>query len=282
MRELRGAPVADAITAECKNDIEILVDKGIVPKLAVIRIGARGDDLAYERGIIRRFSSAGALVEIRELPDGATQEQLEHTVGLLNGDLGVHGILLLRPLPENLSETRIKELISPSKDVDCMSPVNLAALFEGKSGGYPPCTPQAVLDLLDFYGIGLTGKKVTVVGRSMVVGKPLALMLIARDATVTVCHTKTLDLAGECRDANIIVSCAGKAKMIGADAVRAGQVIVDVGVNMDGGFLCGDVDYGAVKDIVEAITPVPGGVGAVTTSVLLRNTVRSAMNAACG
>ena len=279
MTELRGAPVANAITQACKREVATLTARGITPKLAVVRVGAREDDLAYERGIVKRFSSAEALVEVFKLSEDVTQEKLEQLISSLNCDAATHGILLFRPLPKQLSEAPIKRLVSPMKDIDCMSDANATAVFEGSGAGHPPCTPQAVMELLAFYGIELAGKKATVIGRSMVVGKPLAMMLLSQNATVTVCHTKTRDLAAECRAADIVIACAGKANMLGADAVRSGQIIVDVGINMVGDKLCGDVDYAAVSAIVEGITPVPGGVGAITTSVLLKSTVSSAMNA---
>ena len=280
MKELRGAPVAAAITEQCRCEIEALKKKNIVPKLAVVRVGAREDDLAYERGIIKRFAQAGAVAEVVELPESAEQAELERTVVRLNGDGDTHGILVFRPLPAGLDEESIKRLILPEKDIDGMSPVNAAAVFAGDGGGFVPCTPMAVMALLTFYGVELTGKKAVVVGRSMVVGKPLAMLLTAENATVTLCHTKTRRLEEECRHADILTVCAGRAKMIGADAVRPEQVVVDVGINMDGDTLCGDVDYDAVKAIAAAVTPVPGGVGAVTTSVLLQNTVRAAKQAA--
>ena len=276
MRELRGLPVANAITESCKKNIEALSKKGITPKLAIVRVGTREDDLAYERGIIKRFLSVGAVVDVRELADNIQQNKLEETIVDLNNDTNIHGILLFRPLPKSLSEEPIKNLIMPLKDIDCMSHVNTAAIFEGNNLGYAPCTPKAVMELLDFYGVDLTGKKVTVIGRSMVVGKPLAMMLISKNATVILCHTKTLNLNDECKNADIIIACAGKAKMLNAEAVCPGQIVIDVGINMDGDILCGDVDYDSVKDIVEAITPVPGGAGAVTIAILLKNTVQSA------
>jgi len=278
MKELRGLPVAEAITEECKKDIIRLAEKGTVPCLAVVRIGAREDDISYEKGIVKRFSGAGARVEINELAAETGQEALEEKTAELNENPNVHGILLFRPLPKTLSEPRIKGLILPSKDIDCMSAANIAAVFEGGGKGFAPCTPGAVIELLDFYGIELTGKKVTVVGRSMVVGRPLAMMLLARNATVTLCHTKTLNLNEECKNADIVICCAGRARMLGAEAFRSGQTVVDVGINMEEGRLCGDVDFDAVKELAEAITPVPGGVGTVTTAVLLKNTVKAAGN----
>jgi len=276
MTELRGAPAAERLAEICRADIGLLKQKGVTPRLAIIRVGAREDDLAYERGILKRFASAGAEAEVVALPEDAQQEEFEQTILRLNGDPLVHGILLFRPLPGRLSEQRVKSLIAPTKDIDCMSHQNIAGVFEGGGACYPPCTPQAVMELLDFYGVGLAGKRVTVVGRSMVVGRPLAMLLLAKNATVTLCHTKTLDLPGECRRADIVVACAGHAKLIGREHVRPGQIVVDVGINVADGKLCGDVDFEAVRDTVEAITPVPGGVGGVTAAVLLRHTVAGA------
>ena len=277
MQELRGIPVVNALAEKLAGDILRLSQKGIVPKLAVVRIGEREDDLAYEKGIMRRFATLKAIAEVFVLPTGVTQSQLEETIISLNEDKNVHGILLFRPLPRHLSEGRIKTIILADKDVDCMGISNTAHVFAGNKNGCPPCTPQAVLELLDFYNIETIGKKIVIVGRSLVVGKPLAMLLLVRNATVTICHTKTVNLADECRMADILVACAGAAKMITADFVHPKQIVIDVGISMDNGKLCGDVDYEAVADKVQAITPVPGGVGAVTTSVLLKHTIQSAM-----
>jgi len=277
MTELKGAPVAAALTERCRARVAALEAAGITPKLAVVRVGEREDDVSYEKGIVKRFSAAGAAVEPAALPPGTTQAGLEAKITSLNRDESVHGILLFRPLPSHLSPEPIKALIAPEKDVDCMGTANTARVFEGSKNGYVPCTAGAVIELLDFYGIGLAGRKVTIIGRSLVVGRPLAMLLLARDATVTVCHTKTCNLAEECRRSDILIACAGSAGMVGADFARPGQIVIDVGINMAGGKLRGDVDYGAVAGIVEAITPVPSGVGAVTTAVLLEQTVWSAM-----
>lgn len=279
MKELKGAPVSAALVGKCKADIVALALKGVVPKLAVVRVGEREDDLAYEAGIRKRFAAAGAAVDVAALPSGVTQEALEETVAALNRDNSVHGILVFRPLPKPLSEDRLRRVIESGKDVDCMGEANMAHVFMADGAGYPPCTPQAVMELLDFYGVDLTGRKVVIVGRSLVTGKPLTMLMLRRNATVTVCHTKTLDLAGECRRADILVACAGAAKMISADHMREGQTVIDVGINMLDGKLCGDVDYAAATAVAEAATPVPGGVGTVTTSVLLKHTVQSAMRA---
>jgi len=281
MTELRGMPVVGALLEKIAGQMQILGEKQIVPKLAVVRVGEREDDISYEKSILKRFSAAGAAVEVVALPTDLPQHILDETITGLNGDASVHGILVFSPLPGHLSQSRLKGLIDPKKDVDGIGTANSAAVYEGEGSGeaYAPCTAQAVIELLDFYDIGLAGKRVTLIGRSLTVGKPLAMLLLKKNATVTICHTKTIDLAAECRRADILVACAGSAKMVGADFTHPGQIVVDVGVNMLGGRLCGDADYEAICGNVAAITPVPGGVGAVTTSVLLKNTVNSAMRA---
>lgn len=276
MKELRGMPAAKAILADLQERVDGLGERGIVPKLTVVRVGAREDDLSYERGIYKRFEGVGAKVETIELPLTVSQNELEDVIMALNQDESVHGVLLFRPLPKTLDETRIKSLLAEEKDVDCLTSANDAHLFAGDKKGYPPCTPQAVMEILNHYEIDLTGKKVTVVGRSMVVGKPVAMLLLAKNATVTICHTRTKNLQEECRNADIIVACAGVPKMITSDFVRAGQVVIDVGIHVVDDKLCGDVDYDSVSEIVDAITPVPGGVGSVTTTVLLKHTIMSA------
>ena len=276
MKELRGMPAAKAILADLQVRVDGLKEKGIEPKLTVVRVGAREDDLSYERGIYKRFDGVGAKVETIELPLSVTQEELEQVILSLNEDVSVHGVLLFRPLPKTLDEVRIKSLLAEEKDVDCLTSANDAHLFAGDKKGYPPCTPQAVMEILEHYDVDLTGKKVTVVGRSMVVGKPVAMLLLAKNATVTICHTRTKNLQEECKNADIIVACAGVAKMITADFVREGQVVIDVGIHVVEDKLCGDVDYDSVAEVVDAITPVPGGVGSVTTTVLLKHTIMSA------
>lgn len=279
MKELRGMPAAKAILAGLQVRVDGLKEKGIVPKLTVVRVGAREDDLSYERGIYKRFDSVGAKVETIELPLSVTQKELEDVIVSLNKDDSVHGVLLFRPLPKTLDEVRVKSLLEEEKDVDCLTSANDAHLFAGDKKGYPPCTPQAVMEILEHYDIDLTGKKVTVVGRSMVVGKPVAMLLLAKNATVTICHTRTQNLQEECRNADIIVACAGVPKMITSDYVREGQIVIDVGIHVVEDKLCGDVDYENVSEIVDAITPVPGGVGSVTTTVLLKHVVMSAERA---
>lgn len=279
MQELRGMPVVKQIAADAALQVEELKKKGIEPKLAVVRVGEREDDLSYERGLLKRFDAVGALVESVVFPVDVTQEELEAGIKRLNEDDKVHGILVFRPLPKHLDEEVIKEMVAPMKDVDCMGSANTAHVFAQDGKGHAPCTPQAVIEMLDFYGYDLTGKKAVVVGRSMVVGKPLAQMLLKKNATVTICHTKTADLRAEVKAADFVFACAGVAKMLDASYVSEGQVVIDVGINVLDGKLCGDVDYETVSEIAAAATPVPGGVGTVTTSVLLKHVLVSAMQA---
>lgn len=279
--EWKGAPVAKALTESLVPRIEALKKGGVLPTLAVVRVGEREDDLSYERGLCKRFASAGAAVRVVALPADAPQEELENAVRTLNGDGEVHGILLFSPLPKQYDAERVRALLSPRKDVDCLTDANAFCVYAGNCGpglpGFAPCTPQAVLELLDFYGYDLTGKNVTVVGRSAVVGKPLSMLLLQRNATVTVCHTRTRDLPAVCRKADLLAVCAGKAGLIGEDCLREGMCVVDVGIHVVDGKLCGDVDaVGASRVPLGACTPVPGGVGSVTTAVLLKHTVEAA------
>lgn len=277
MEELRGAPVARAIMDKTAGEITRLAQAGIMPKLAVFRVGSREDDIAYERSIIKRFSAAGAAVEVMALSEDATQEELEAAVRRAADDESVHGILVFSPLPKKFNAGRIRMLIPAEKDVDGMTDASLAGVFRGDKNAFAPCTAQAVVEILRYYGMeNLAGKRVTVVGRSTVVGKPLAILLLGMNATVTVCHTKTADTAAECRRADVVIACAGQARMVTDEYMSAGQIIIDVGINADGDGICGDVDYAAAQSIVAAATPVPGGVGAVTTAVLLSHTVRNA------
>lgn len=279
MEELRGMPVVKHIAEDVTKRMEVLAQKNIVPTLAVVRVGEREDDLSYERGLLKRFGSVGAQVVSKVLPVDVSQEELEKVIDECNKDNDIHGILLFRPLPKHLNEKKIIEFVEPRKDVDCMCMENIAHTFAQDGMGHEPCTPQAVMELLDFYNVDLTGKRVVVVGRSMVVGKPLAMMLLKKNATVIMCHTKTADIKGECKSADIIIACAGVAKMIDETYVSEGAVLIDVGINVLDGILCGDVNYNSIMDVAAKATPVPGGVGTVTTSVLLKHTVRSAENA---
>ncbi len=282
MIELKGKPVAESLTGKCIEIIAGLKLGGVVPKLAIIRIGNNEADLIYESSITKKFAAAGALTEIIALPAVVIQEDLEKLLLKLNDDGTVHGILLFRPVPGHISEKRLKSIINESKDVDCLGICSIAHVFAGDGEGYSPCTAQAVMELLDQYSIGISGKKVVIIGRSLVVGKPLAMLLLGRNATVTICHTKTTLLANVCKSADILVSCAGAANMVNEKFINPDQIVIDVGINMVEGRICGDVDYGSVADKVKAITPVPGGIGAITTSVLMKHTVQNAVKSEAG
>ena len=274
--ELKGNEAAKTICNSLQETVSELNNKNIIPTLAIVRVGSREDDVAYEQAAIKRFNNNGGRVLQVTLQDNCTQEDLEKVIMNINRTREIHGVLVMRPLPKHLNESRIKGMLDLRKDVDCMTYLGHAGLFIGEKGIFTPCTPQAVIELIDYFGIDVSGKKITIVGRSLVVGKPLAIMLMNKNATVTVCHTKTADLRAECKNADIIVACAGKARMIDDTYVSNNQIIIDVGINMVDGVLCGDVDYDKVAPIVSAITPVPGGVGALTTSVLFKHTVLSA------
>ncbi len=276
MEEWRGMPVVQALAEDFKVRLKTLAAKGITPTLAVVRVGEREDDLSYERGLNKRFDSVGARVISKTLSADVSQEELEETVRECDADGSIHGILLFRPLPRHLNEKAVTKLVSPHKDVDCMTEYNIAHTFMQDNEGHEPCTPRAVMELLKHYDYDLTGKKAVVVGRSMVVGKPLAMMLLKANATVTECHTRTKDLAAVCKDADIICACAGVPKMITDEHMSEGQVIIDVGINVVDGKLCGDVDYEAAGRHAAYATPVPGGIGTVTTSCLLMNVIKSA------
>lgn len=274
-------PAVKAMAEDFKSRVIELKDKGVCPKLAVVRVGEREDDIVYEKGIMKRFGTVGADLSVIELPIDIDENSFEETIKELNEDEKVHGILVFRPLPKQLSDDRLKEIIRPDKDVDSISMVNAAKVFAGDKTGYAPCTAQAVMELLAHYDVDLTGKRVVIVGRSLVVGKPLAMLMLAKNATVTVCHTRTKNIEDECKRADILVACAGSAKMIKKEYTNPGQIVVDVGINFVDGAMCGDVDYDDAAEHVAAITPVPGGVGTVTTSVLLKHTLESAYAAAC-
>lgn len=274
---MKGADVAKTMKEDLTGEARRLKDRGILPSLTIVRVGARPDDLAYERGARKRMEMIGIECKVVELPETITQAEFEKTFFKINEDPKVHGILLFRPLPGHLDEGPVVSRINPLKDVDCMCPVNIAKVFSGDETGHAPCTPEAVMEMLDYYKIDPRGKKVTVIGGSMVVGKPLSMLLLKRNATVTICHTRTKDLSATCREAEILVAAAGKARMVTADMIGDGAVVVDVGINVDAkGNLCGDVDFNAAEPVTSYISPVPRGVGSVTSSVLAKHVLKAA------
>ena len=284
---LLGKEVTDALNTQLQNRTAALREKGIVPTLGIIRVGEDPSDLSYERGATKRAELVGVEIEKFLLPADAAKEEVLSVIDRVNGDARIHGVLMFRPLPKHLKadQNEICNRLDPKKDVDCMTHISNAGVFEGLDMGYAPCTPAACMEILDHYGIDCTGKSAVVIGRSMVVGKPVSMMLLGRNATVTVCHTKTLNAAEICRNADIIISAAGVLNSLTADFVRPGQIVIDVSINWDEnkpnskggkGAIAGDAKFDEVEPIVGAITPVPGGVGAVTTSVLMKHVVEAA------
>lgn len=274
---LKGKPAADALNEKIVNEVNLLSKINIRPALAIVRVGSKPDDIAYERGAVKRCEKTGAAVRAITLLEDVSQSRLVEAIQKLNEDRSVHGILLLRPLPAHINDDLIRNTLAPEKDVDGITDGSLAGVFVGTDLGFPPCTPQACMEMLDYYGVEVKGKNVVVIGRSTVVGKPAAMMLTKRHGTVTICHTRTVDLPGVCRQAEILIAAAGKAKMVSKEYLSPGQIVIDVGINFtEDGSMCGDVDFDQAKEIVAAITPVPGGVGAVTTAVLVKHVVEAA------
>ncbi|MFG6330537.1 MAG: bifunctional 5,10-methylene-tetrahydrofolate dehydrogenase/5,10-methylene-tetrahydrofolate cyclohydrolase [Lachnospiraceae bacterium] len=277
-KQLLGKEVTAALNERIKADVATLNAKGVKPTLGIIRVGERPDDLSYERGATKRCETLGVEYKKYLLPADVSQEELLKVVDEVNKDDNIHGVLMFRPLPKHIDQTLVENALAAEKDVDCQTDASLGGVFTGKKVGFPPCTPQACMEILDHYGIDCTGKKAVVIGRSLVVGKPAAQMLIKKNATVTTCHTRTIDMPSVAREGEILIVAAGRAGVVGAEYVSPGQIVIDVGINVnEEGKLCGDVDYAAVEPIVEAITPVPGGVGSVTTSVLVGHVVEAAM-----
>ena len=274
---IKGKPVGDALSEILKGECEALVKEGRQPKLAILRVGAKPNDLSYERGALKKCDTIGIVAEVTELSEDTTQEQYIEALEKLNKDSSVHGILTFRPLPKGIDEEVIKNVISPEKDVDCFSPMNTAKLMEGDKTGFPPCTPTAVVEILKHYNVPLKGANVVVLGRSMVVGKPVSMLLLGENATVTICHSKTQDLAKVCSQADVLVAGVGRARMVTSDYIKEGAVVIDVGINAkpEGGGICGDVDTDDVVEKASMVTPVPAGVGSVTTSILAKHVIKA-------
>lgn len=279
MITLKGAAVSAKIKEQVEEGLKALgiQDQEHGPKLAIIRVGERPDDMSYERGAKKKLESFGLRAESFVFPENISDEMFKQEFQAINQDPDVTGILLLRPLPKQICEKDIEKMIDPAKDLDGISPENIAKVFAGDESGFAPCTAEAVVQVLKANEIPITGRRVTVVGRSMVVGKPLAMLMVKENATVTICHTRTADLKGTCRNAEILVAAAGRAKMLDGSFVGPDAVVIDVGINVDeNGKLCGDVDFDSIQAQAAMATPVPGGVGAVTTAVLAAHLVRAA------
>ncbi len=273
---LKGKPVADAMKEELKKKVEALKARDIIPKLGIIRVGARPDDLFYEGGAKKTCDVVGMAYEVFEYPEDINQADFEKAVTEVGANTSVHGILMFAPLPKHLDDRKIRALIPVEKDVDCLTLGGAAKVFADDLTGFPPCTPTACMDMLHFYNIPIKGKRCVVLGRSLVVGKPVAMLLLREHGTVTLCHSRTENLNKVCQEAEILIAAVGRAKMVKADFVKAGQIVIDVGINEDPdnpGKYCGDVDFADCEPIVEKITPVPAGVGSVTTAVLCKQTI---------
>jgi methylenetetrahydrofolate dehydrogenase (NADP+)/methenyltetrahydrofolate cyclohydrolase len=269
---MTGAPVAAALQEETAARAAALP---VTPALAIVRVGARPDDLAYERGATKRCEAAGITVRVFALDAACSQTEIDAAIDHVNSDPSIHACLLMRPLPAHLDEDEVCARLDPAKDVDGVGQGSLYGVFANRPVGFAPCTAEACLALLDFYGHDVAGKTVAVVGRSLVIGKPVAMLALARNATITVAHSKTPDLPAVCRHADVVVACAGSAGLIGPDCVAEKTILVDVGMNWDekDGRLVGDAAFDAVEPVVAAVTPVPRGVGAVTTAVLASHVV---------
>ena len=274
----RGKPVIDAMTARMKEETEALRAQGVEPTLCIFRVGERPDDLAYERSAMKRCEAVGIGVRQMVLPEDVEQEGFEKAFLYVNRDPSIHGILLFSPLPKQLDREWARKTMDPAKDVDGCTDGSLAGVFANTKTGFPPCTAQAAMEILHHYGVDPKGKKAAVIGRSLVIGRPVAMMLMHENATVVNCHTRTVDVPSITRQADILIAAAGVLRGVGADFVKPGQIVIDVGINWDeaAGKIAGDVDFEAVEPIVAAITPVPGGVGGVTSCVLADHVITAA------
>jgi len=273
---LTGKEVAQKMDLDIQKEVQELKAKGINPALKIMIAGEAADSLAYANSARKMAEKNGILCDIEQLPGATSQDDFVKTLKQRNADRNIHGIIVMRPLPKQIKEEVVKYVLAPEKDIDCFNPVNAGKIMAGDMTGFPPATPQAVMEMLRFYEIPMKGKDAVVVGRSMVVGKPMAMLLLGENATVTVCHSKTQDLPGVCKRADILVAAIGKARMITPDYIKEGAAVMDVGINVEGDKLYGDVDTEKAKETAGSITPVPGGVGTVTTRVLLKHVVKAA------
>ncbi|MFV0517795.1 MAG: bifunctional 5,10-methylenetetrahydrofolate dehydrogenase/5,10-methenyltetrahydrofolate cyclohydrolase [Aminipila sp.] len=274
---LKGKEVVDAVNERLRAEVSLLKEKGVTPTLGIIRVGTKVEDISYEKGAIKCAEGIGIDVKKYLFKENITQEQLLNVIAAINLDLTVHGVILFRPLPEHIDDNTIRKALLASKDVDGITDQSMAGVYTGTDLGYPPCTPKACMEILDHYDIDITGKKVAVIGRSLVVGRPAAMMVLGKNGTPVICHTKTENIKEICRNADILIVSAGQAKTINEEYLNDKQVVIDVGINMsEEGKLCGDVDFEVAQNIVKAITPVPGGVGRVTTSLLMKNVIDAA------
>ena len=275
-RILDGKAIAAQIQQEIKLELDELKEKhGITPGLAVVLVGENPASEVYVRNKGRKCEELGIRSIVKRLPESASEKEVIDTVIQLNEDESVHGIIVQLPLPSHIDPEVVISHIDPNKDVDGFHPVNVGWMFIGRNR-FVPCTPAGIIEILDRSGIEIEGKRAVVVGRSNIVGKPLSILLLQRNATVTVCHSRTTNLPEVTRQADILVAAVGKARLIKADMVKEGAVVIDVGINRVDDKIVGDVDFESVKEVASAITPVPGGVGPLTVIMLMRNTVQAA------
>ncbi|MBQ9179817.1 MAG: bifunctional 5,10-methylenetetrahydrofolate dehydrogenase/5,10-methenyltetrahydrofolate cyclohydrolase [Firmicutes bacterium] len=274
---LKGKEVVDKLNDELLACSEKLAAAGNPPTLGILRLGERPDDMAYERGALKRAEKTGVTVKQFIFDENMSQDELISEIEKINKDNSIHGLLMFRPLPSHIDDEAVRNVLAPEKDVDGITDGSMAGVYSGEDKGFPPCTAEACIEILDHYGIDVKGKNVAVIGRSQVIGKPVSMMLIKKNATVTVCHTKTENMASICKDKDVIIAAAGHKGTVTADFLSPGQTVIDVAINFDDeGNMCGDVDFPAAEPVVDAITPVPGGVGAVTTSMLMKHVIEAA------
>lgn len=277
---LKGKPVMDNLCEDVAKRVLLLNRKSVFPTLAIVRAGNKPDDIYYEKSAIKRMESVGIKVRSIVFDENVSQSELENSVSDLSSDNAVDGILILMPLPKHINEKNIKARICPAKDIDGLTDKSMLGLYTGTNTGFAPCTPSAVMELLEYNNIDLCGKNVVILGRSLVVGKPLSMLMLNKNATVTICHSKTKNVKEICRHADILVAAIGKAKTVTDEYIGDDTIVVDVGINQDeNGNMCGDVDFEKVAPKANSITPVPGGIGGITTAVLAKHVVISAEKA---
>ena len=270
----KGKPVVESLREDLKQRIDVLKNRGICPTILILRVGEREDDISYEKGILKNCELIGLTGRRDVLSESITTEELVKQIKLANDDAAIHGIMLFRPLPKHLDEKLICSSINPAKDIDCMNPANLEKVFEGADEGFAPCTPEAVMAMLEHYRVPLEGTSVAVVGRSTVVGKPLSMLLLKKNATVTICHSRTRNLESVTAAADVAIAAVGRARFMDDSFFTEESIVIDVGINDDGnGSICGDVDFDKVSAKVKAVNPAIGGVGLITTTILLSHAV---------
>jgi tetrahydrofolate dehydrogenase/cyclohydrolase, NAD(P)-binding domain protein len=268
MIELLGKPVAQARKAVLQEKMQALVDQGITITLGILLVGDDSAAKMYATFMEKVAKGANFDTELVELPETATQEEVEAVIQRFNTDERIYGVLPLMPMPKHIDNEAVIGALDPRKDIDGLTTYNIGLVSSGK-GGYVPCTPKACMAIVDHYGISLSGKKVVVLGRSQVVGKPVALLALERNATVTICHSKTENLEAELSQADVVIAAVGKAHMVHGSMLKPECVVIDVGINDLDGQTVGDVEFASASEVVSAITPVPGGVGSVTTTMML-------------